>query len=408
LIRREPMKILLVHNFYGAGAPSGENIAYNAEVQLLRDNGNEVIEYTRSSDELYRKGVRGRFQGAASAVWNPRTLSAFRIILSRIIPDIVHIHNTFPMISPSVFYGKNKRSIPFVMTLHNYRLWCSAGTAMRSNKNCTECLDKKSVLPALKYGCYRASRIATAPVAAMIALHTKLDTWRRHVDAFITLTDFQRTLMIRHGLPEERLFVKPHFGLLQSAIRPWDDREEKVVFIGRMYEAKGIHILLEAWMKWGERAPRLDVIGDGPMMQELSSMIVRSSVADKVNFLGQLPQQQVLEKLSRAKMLMIPSLCFEGFPMVLHEAFAQGVPVAASRIGSLENLVRDGETGILFPVGDPDALRHNLEQAWNNTSALRQMSLNASEEYRKKYTAENNYRQLMNIYTYARQHVMSS
>ena len=395
---RTVVKILLVHNFYGSAAPSGENTAFGAEAALLRSRGHSVSEFSRYSDEILRDGFTGTLRGAVSVVWNPFSLRSLKRMLRETKPEIVHVHNTFPLLSPSVFDASRELNIPTVMTLHNYRLGCAAGTALRDDRPCTLCLDRNSVIPALRYGCYRESRIATIPVAAMIAYNTARDTWRSNVDAFITLTDFQKEKMIRFGLPPESLFVKPNFLDDPPAPVPWKDRGNKVVFVGRLYAAKGIHILLEAWKRMGKKAPQLEVIGDGPMKEELVRSIRESEASDSVSFLGNVSRGEAMKRISDAKLLVIPSVCYEGFPMVIQESFALGVPVAASNIGSLPFLVSEGKNGGLFAPGDAEAVVSCVTRLLEDDSRLRVLGEGARRDFDEKYTAEKNHSALMAVY----------
>ena len=290
------------------------------------------------------------------------------------------------------------------MTMHNYRIGCSAGTAVRKDQACTLCLDKKSVIPALRYGCYRESRIATLPVSAMIAFHNAKNTWRNTIDAFITLTDFQRETMVRFGIPSESLFVKPHFLEHPPQPIPWKDRENKAVFVGRLYAAKGIHVLLEAWKRMGKGAPHLEVVGDGPMRAELVRSIQESEASDSVSFLGNVSREEAMNRISRAKLLIMPSLCPEGFPMVVQEAFALGVPVAASNIGSLPYLVAENKNGKLFIPGDAGDILSCVKGLLADDERLRILGESARHEFDEKYTAEKNYIALMAIYRAATKH----
>lgn len=197
------MKILLVHNFYGSSAPSGENTVFTAEKELLRAKGHKVIEYTTSSDQIRSLGVVGSVVGAIGTPWNPVHLSRLRKLVLAEQPDVMHVHNTFPILSPAIFYATQGTMTASVLTLHNYRLFCAAGIPMRGNEPCTACLDKKSIWSALRFACYRNSRLATLPMAAMISLHHALGTWQKYVDAFIALTSFQEEKMISAGLPAE-------------------------------------------------------------------------------------------------------------------------------------------------------------------------------------------------------------
>lgn len=396
------MKILVVHNYYGASAPSGENKAVDNEIELLRRHHHDVIVAARYSDEIRKHGNRGDLTGALSFVWNPSSKRKLAETVEQVKPDIVHVHNVFPLHSPSIFYGI--KNVPVVYTLHNYRLGCAAGTATRNNRLCFDCFERHSVMPAIKYGCYRNSRAATMPMAVSIALHKMLHTWTSHVGAFVTLTEFQRNVMVNFGLPVDRLFVKPHFGVIPDSVIDWGKREEKVVFIGRLYEAKGIHLAINAWKKMGDNAPQLEIIGDGPLRKELEETVTAFHLHSKIKFTGQIPHNEAMVKLSAAKMLLLPSLCPEGFPMVVHEAYARGVPVAASNAGSLQSLVKENQTGILFSPGNVDEIASHITSVWNNNELLHLMQKNAINEFTEHYTGEKNHAILMDIYSKAQEH----
>ena len=398
------MKIFLVHNFYGSTAPSGENTAFVSEASLLRNRGHSIVEFTRHSDELLHQGLYGTVRGALGTVWNPLSLRKLKSALREIKPEIVHVHNTFPILSPSVLYATSDLDIPTVMTLHNYRIGCSAATALRKDEPCTLCLDKKSVLPALRYGCYRDSRIATLPVSLMIALHRAKNTWKKNIDAFITLTEFQREKMIQFGIPEASLFVKPQFLENPPEPLPWQRRESKAVFIGRLYPAKGIHILIDSWKKWGKSAAPLEIIGDGPMRNELMNAAGKSEAASSISFLGNLSHAEAMRRLSSAKLLILPSLCFEGFPMVVQEAYAYGVPIAASNIGSLPYLIPENRSGTLFVPGNAESLLASVQPLLADDKQLRLLGAQAKQEFDSKYTAGKNYDILMSIYASAAAH----
>jgi glycosyltransferase involved in cell wall biosynthesis len=391
------MKILLVHNFYGSSAPSGENTVYLAERELLRQNGHRVLEFTRQSDEIRARGAAGLAAGACSAPWNPFSAAGIRRMLQREQPDVMHVHNTFPLISPSLFHAARSFPVATVLTLHNYRLFCAAGIPERGGVPCTDCLDRRSALPALRHGCYRQSRLATLPMAAMIALHRRLGTWRSCVDAFIALTSFQQQTMAGAGLPARRIAVKPHFYADPPPPVPWSRREQKAVYVGRLGDYKGVHILVEAWKRWGKSAPWLEIIGEGPERARLEAM----ALGAPITFSGQLGFGQVQERLARARLLLLPSLCFEGFPMVIREAFALGVPVAGSRLGSIPCIVDQGTSGVLFAPGEPEDLLGAVRGLWQEPARLEAMGEGARREFSLKYGAEANHRLLLDIYRQA-------
>lgn len=397
------MKILLCHNFYGSSAPSGENAVFLAEQELLRQNGHTVIAYTRHSDEIRDTGVIGLAHGACATPWNPFSKAGLRRMLQAEQPDVLHVHNTFPLLSPSIFHAARGLRTAVVLTLHNYRIFCAAGIPMRNGQPCTECLDQQSVAPALRYGCYRNSRLATVPMALMIALHRRLGTWSRQIDGFIALTEFQKNTMVAAGLPAGRVHIKPHFYPDPPVAIPWEQRRPKVVYVGRLGAEKGIQVLIEAWERWGENAPLLEIIGDGPEKKSLEKM-ARLNTAETLRFYGQLSFADTQQRLAEASLLVLPSLWFEGFPMVIREAFALGVPVAASRLGSMPGIVADGKNGVLFMPGDASDLLQKLQALWQDRNKLADMAVNARREFETRYTAEKNHAMLMAIYRQSMAH----
>jgi exopolysaccharide biosynthesis WecB/TagA/CpsF family protein len=392
------MKILLVHNYYGSSAPSGENTVYAAERELLRQHGHTVIEFTRHSDGIINRGIVGKIQGASATPWNPFSKRALRFVLEKEQPEIMHVHNTFPLLSPSIFHATQGLKTATVLTLHNYRTFCAAGIPMHDGHSCTECLDAQSVSPAIKYGCYRKNRVATLPLATMIALHRRVKTWEGHVDAFVALSDFQRDKMAKAGLPKANIHIKPPFYPNPPSPLAWEERESKVIFIGRLGSEKGIHILLDAWRLWGNAAPQLEIIGDGPERVRLQESVKGNGIEDKISFLGQLPFLEVQKRLRQAQLLVLPSLCFEGFPMAIIEAFSLGVPVAASNIGPLPDIVKGSENGILFKAGDAPSLCHTMKEIWDCSDRLCSLGQGARQEFENKYTADTNYKTLMKVY----------
>jgi glycosyltransferase involved in cell wall biosynthesis len=387
------VKILLVHNFYGSSAPSGENQVFEAECALLRARGNDVHTLTRHSDEIRARGAWGTISGGLATPWNPWMARTARREVERIRPDVVHVHNTFPLISPAVLHAIGSRSAR-VLTLHNYRLFCSAGIPMRGGKVCVECLDARSSLPAMRYGCYRASRLATLPLALNVGMHRAMGTWTRQVDAFIALSHFQRDLTVRAGLPADKVHVKPNFFLGRPDVVPFEKRDFYAVFVGRLGTEKGVVNLVKAWRAWGPSAPELRIIGAGELRGELERLVAGS----KIHILGQLATADAQSQIARARLLVLPSECFEGFPMVVREAFAFGTPAAVSDIGPLPSIVQDGISGVVFGAAQPESLLSKVRAAWETPGLLARMGHGARLEFETKYNEETNYQTLMAIY----------
>lgn len=385
----------MCHNYYGLSAPSGENAVFEFERGLLERQGHEVRQFVRYSDEIRGRGLVGLAWGAISTPWNPFSANDVRRAVKEFGPQVVHVHNTFPLISPSVF-SAIVGSAASVLSLHNYRLFCAAAIPLRAGRPCTECLDERSVLPALKYGCYRGSRVATLPLATGIALHRLLGTWQKHVDAFIVLTEFQRDVVIAAGLPAGRVWVKPN-GFPGAPITvPWAKREERVVFAGRLTNEKGVVFLIDAWGAWGAGAPELRILGEGPLRAGLEKRA--RAVGARVTFLGQVTPSDAEGEIARAMLVVVPSICFEGFPMVLREACAFGTPAAVSDVGPLSQIVLQGKTGVLFRPSDAGSILRAVRSLWAARGRMRLMSEGARQEYERKYAEDANYAALIKVY----------
>lgn len=399
------MRILFVHNFYGSAVPSGENQVFDTERELLLERGHEVEMFTRHSDEIRSQGAWGSFKGALATPWNPWMAKSISRAVQRFSPDVVHVHNTFPLISPAIFHAIGNRAAR-VLTLHNYRLFCPAAIPMREGKVCTECLDSHTVLPALLHGCYRNSRLATTPLAANVGLHRFLGTWTHQVDAFITLTEFQRERMDAAGLPADRVHVKPNFYPGSPVTVPWAEHRPYAVFAGRLTAEKGVETLVRAWLLWGVEAPELHIIGDGILRGELERLAATKPLVP-IRFLGQLTREAAQIEIAHARLLVLPSECFETFGLVVLEAAAFGTPAAVSDIGPLPFIVRHGVSGIVFTPGDPHSLLHEVRRAWTAPGILEGLGLAARASFESSYTEDSNYQTLMAIYNKAQERSVS-
>lgn len=387
------MRVLQLHNFYRSSAPSGENNVVDAERSLLERNAVQLDTFYADSDELEKRGLIGTLTGALATPWNPVSAHELQKRIIDFDPDIVHAHNTFPLLSPSVFHAVNGRA-GRVLTLHNYRTVCANGIPMRNNRVCTQCIDQRSVMPALRHGCYRNSRMATLPLALNIMLQRSVGTWVNQVDAFIVLSDFQRRIMAKAGFPEELIHVKPNFLPGEPDVTIWSDRPRSVVFAGRITEEKGIRTLIDVWRRWGSSAPDLRIIGDGDLREALES----STQGLPVTFLGQIPQAEAMREIGLARLLVVPSEWYEGFPMVLQEAFAHGTPAAVSNIGALPDIIEYGRAGGVFEPNDPMSMLSKLQSLWSDQSGLEQKGAKARDIFESKYMEAQNLTKLLEIY----------
>ena len=389
------MKILLVHNSYRQ--PGGEDIVFDQEAQLLKLANHQVLLYQRSNWEA--DGYQGlrQFQLAARIVWATDTRREFARLLEREKPDIVHAHNTFFMISPSIFSVCRELHVPVVHTLHNYRLYCPASTFFRDGHTCEECVER-TLWQGIAHGCYRDSRPATAAVAVMLAVHRHRQTWTRDVKSYIALSEFARNRFLSAGLPAEKVFVKPNFVYPDPGVRTNGDGDY-VLFVGRLSKER-VNTLLAAWHHLSKIRIPLVIIGGSPQLEEVEKETFRSGLT-QVSFRGHLPHGETLAAMHGARFVVFSSEWYENFPMTIVESFACGVPVICSRIGAMEEIVQDNRTGLHFSPGDDKDLAEKVDWAWNHPERMRVMGKEARHEYETKYTAEKNYPLLMEIYQHS-------
>lgn len=386
------MNILSVHNRYLLRG--GEDEVFESETSLLTQYGWNVTPVVEQN--VYPDSISKKVGYAFDCVWSRRWYGRFKELLDRHRPNLVHIHNFFPLFSPSIYYACRKANIPVVQTLHNYRLLCPAATFYREGRVCEECLHS-GVGHSVRYGCYQGSKAGTAAIAAMIKIHQRMRTWSRMVDCYIALTEFSRNKFIEGGLPASRIRVKPNFVLPDPGMR--NRRGDYAVFVGRLVDPKGLPALLSAWRRLGDRIP-LVIVGDGPHRSDLEASIGAGKYPG-VSYRGRLPRQETLETIKGARFLIFPSEWYEGFPVTIAESFACGVPVLCSDLGSMQEIVAEGRTGLHFRPGDPQDLAHKVEWAWNNPEQIEAMGRGARLEFEAKYSAERNFYMLKEIYEFA-------
>ena len=383
------LSVLCVHNRYIQ--PGGEDQVFESETQLLAENGVRVEKVEEQT--AYPGGLVRKIEAAVDCVWSRSWHQKFKTILRNTRPDVVHIHNFFSVISPSVYYACKEEGVPVVQTLHNYRLACPAASFYRDGKICEECLDR-GPFHAVRYGCYRDSKLATAALAAMLEVHRRKNTWTEMVDCYIALTEFAREKLIQGGLPAEKIRVKPNFVLPDPGPRAGNG--DYALFVGRLVDLKGVGTLIKAWSKLP--APiALVIAGDGPFRPEMEKLIADLKLTN-VDYRGRLSRQQTLATMKGARFLMFPSEWYEGFPVTIAEAFACGVPVLASRLGSMQEIVENRRTGLHFTAGDPADLAEKVRWAWSHPEETSTMGLAARAEFEAKYSAKQNFGMLTEIY----------
>jgi glycosyltransferase involved in cell wall biosynthesis len=377
------MRLLLTHNHYQR--PGGEDQVFADETALLEEKGHKVVRYEEHNGRIGSGGIGA----GVNTVWDTGSFRRLRKVMRSTQFDVAHFHNTFPLVSPAGYYAAHRPGLAVVQTLHNFRLICPGATLFRDGKVCEECIDRGSFVPAIVHSCYRQSRPATVAVTAMLATHRAAGTWDRMVDVYIALSDFARGRLVAGGLPEERVVVKPNF--VSPDPGQGDGHGGYALYVGRLSEEKGVRVLARAWHLL-DGIPLL-VAGDGP----LSGM----EWPKNVECLGREPRERVLALMQSANVLIFPSTWYECAPMTILEAFACGLPVIGSDLGSTAELIDDHRTGLLFRPSDAEDLARQVRWAFSHPEEIRAMRAAARQEYLTKYTAELNHKALLGIYEMA-------
>lgn len=379
-------KILIVHNYYQI--PGGEDTVVANEKKLLEDHGHVVILYTRHNEELKNLSITEKILLPFSTVFNCKTYKDVKKIIRTEKIDIVHVHNTLNMISPSVYYAAFSCGIPVVQTIHNFRLLCPGATFYRSGHICEDCVSK-GLLCAVKHRCYRGSTLQTLACTISMWIHRRMGTYGKL--NYICLTEFNKEkLLSLKQIKKDHVYVKPNFVDAFDDYEISENRKKQIVFAGRLDKLKGVDFLLKAWNKLEKSEMRLIICGMGPL-EEWCKNYIKSHHLDNVEMRGFVSNKEVKEMLSESMALILPTQWYEGFPMTILESFSVGTPVLGSAIGNVGNLIKEHVNGSCFSVDDENDLLYaikNLDISYNTVY----------EHYRDKYSAESNYRILEEIY----------
>lgn len=396
-------RILVAHNYYQQ--PGGEDQIFAAETALLEEHGHHVVRYTVHNEQI--QGARA-LAAAGTALWNPTTYRELRTLLRRERIQLAHFHNTFPLISPAAYYAARAEGVPVVQSLHNYRLLCPSANFFRQGRLCEDCLGKLIPWPGVQHACYRASRPASASVAALLTVHRLARTWSGLVDIYIAaLSEFGRQKFMQGGLPADRILTKPNFVAPDPGPGPGagDARGRYALFVGRLAPEKGIGTLLAAWQhlaQSGEPHLPLKIVGDGPLAPQVGAAAAQDGIA--IAWLGRQPPAEVYRLMGQASLLVFPSEWYEGMPRTIIESFASGTPVVAASLGAMRAMVRHGSTGLHFRPGDAQDLAARIAWAGAHRQRLDQMRQATRAEYTAHYTATQNYQRLQEVYAAAARH----
>ncbi len=382
------MKILQIHNAYQH--VGGEEIVLAAEYEMLEKYGHKIDQLIVQNTSLEDVNLFDKAKMAYQSIWSHDSYINIKQKLQELQPDIVHVHNTIPLISPSVYTACRDAAIPVVHTLHNYKLICPGAYFYRDGNLCEECIGKTLPYPAITHGCYRSSSVQSAIAAVGLATNRLRKTFQNNIDIYIALTNFARKKFIAGGLPAEKIAVKPNF--VSADIQPGNHQGEYALFVGKLVEYKGIETLLEAWHLLDEKIP-LKIVGQGPL-----EIVLKSNLPSNVEYLGPQPREKVLQLMKDSSFVVFPSQWYEGFPMTIAEAFATGSPVVAAKLAAAAEIVRDGFSGWHFTPGDAKDLAQKVKLAWSDKAELHRRGLLARKQYDDCYSLERNYDMTMSIY----------
>ncbi|MDQ1015651.1 glycosyltransferase [Streptomyces afghaniensis] len=375
------MHVLVVHNRYASAQPSGENRVVDQEVALLREAGHRVGVFERRSDDIAGLSLPGKAALPLLVPWNPAVRAELAARLRSERPDVVHVHNVFPLLSPAVLAACADAGVPAVATLHNYTQVCPPGTLQRDGRPCTECVGA-TPLPAVRHGCYRGSRLATVPLAVSLSVNRR--RWWSGVERFLCISAAQRDVLVRAGMPAERLVVKHNFVPDPDARRA--GAGEHLLFLGRLAQAKGVRLLMAAWDEiaaGGGVGVPLVIAGTGPLEREVTAW---AAGRDDVRYVGLLDPAECQKTVARSVAVVAPSTWLEAFGLVVVEAMAAGVPVVAAGHGAFVELVEDGVTGLLHQPGDSVSLASRIRRIAADEALGREMGQAARRRYEQGFS----------------------
>jgi glycosyltransferase involved in cell wall biosynthesis len=381
------MNILMLHNSYQFRG--GEDESFESEVRMLRDAGHYVDTIHLNNDKVEEIG---KFQVALQSIWSKPSYDLVDTKLRERNFDVMHVQNFFPLISPSVYSAAKKNGVPVVQSLRNYRLLCPSTVLYRDGHICEDCLHKTFKIPGIIHGCYRDSVLSSAAVAAMTAFNSLKGTWRNDVDLYICLTAFSRQKFVEAGFNPDKMIVKSNFVYPDPGLG--NGESDYLLFAGRLTPEKGVETLLAAW-KRVKSSGTLKIIGEGPLESRVREFVAQNR---GVEWLGPKSSSEVKSMMGAARALVFPSEWYEPFGRVAIESFAKGTPVITSRLAGMAEIVRDGETGLLFKPGDPDDLARKMDWAIDHPEEFRAMRPASRAEYEETYTIEQNLGVLIHAY----------
>lgn len=378
------MKVVIAHNRYTSALPSGENVIVDTEIAQLSGAGVTVLPFLRNSDDIGTLPTGQKALLPIAPIWAPAAQRSLAELLVRERPDVLHLHNPYPLLSPWVIRTAHAHGVPVVQTVHNYRQVCAPGLYFRDGHICTDCRGKAFALPAIRHACYRGSRAQSAIMATTLAVHRS--TWRS-LDQYVALTEAMADHLRDYGIRDDQITVKPN-GIADPG--PFAGGGSGFLFLGRLSAEKGLPLLLAAWGEHpvGALGP-LRIAGDGPDRGRAEAF---AATRPDVEYLGPVAGEAKFDAIRAAAAMIVPSTWHEPLPTVVLEALACGRPVLASALGGLPYLV--GDAGWTVPA-TVDALSAALPIASSSAESLAKA---ARERYLSNFTPEINTARLIGLY----------
>lgn len=376
----------MVHNFYQIGG--GEHTVFNNEKELLEKNGHFVATYIKDNSIL-KGNLLKLLTVPFSTIFSIKTYLDVKKIIKMQNIEIVHCHNTFPLVSPSVYYAAWHSKIPVVQTVHNFRFICANGLLYRDKKICEDCV--KGDCHAVKHGCYRNSKIQTIPVVAMQKIHKAMGTYKRL--NYIFLTEFNKNKMVPLLNPKGQVFIKTNFVKTTELLTNITVDKNKFIFVGRLDEYKGIDFLLEFFKEHKEIS--LHIYGNGSLEEKVQAA---ANECENIKYMGFKPHHEMDKDWQTSCALIFSGLLYEGQPMTIIESMAKGVPIICTDIGNPATLIEPGVTGEYFKMGDTKTLQAAIISVQANKEKL---SINVIKQS-QQYGEEKNYKTLTKIYEIAK------
>lgn len=384
--------ILIVHNYYQI--PGGEDTVVANEKKLLEDHGHKVVLYSRNNSELKSFSRFQKLLLPITTIFNPKTYKDVKRIIDKEKIDIVHVHNTLNLISPSVYYAARSKKIPVVQTMHNFRLLCPGATFYRDGHICEDCVSR-GLKCAIKHNCYRGSKLQTLACVLSTKIHRMTRIYGKI--CYICLTEFNKEKLLQlKQIKVDKVFVKPNFIQNNSMFSTSAIRKDQYIYVGRLDKLKGIDILFEAWKQLGVNAPKLLVCGSGPM-EDWCKKFVSENKDCNIELLGFVSHGESIELIADSQALILPTQWYEGLPMTIVESFSVGTPVICSDLGNAGSLIEDGINGIKFKFDSAPALVQSIEEF--RKMDMDSLEVNSYRKFMNSFSPITNYKMLTNIYS---------